>query len=166
MVLLKTTDESAATEAVGLYRERFGTVGLFENKVYPGIVDCLVRLRDEGHELSIATSKPRVFAKRIIEHFELTEYFSVVDGSELDGTRCDKTSLLAYILEQRDQVDRDEAVMIGDRKFDMDGATANGIPGIGVLWGYGTIDELREAGASQCAESPSQLPAALKQAMS
>ena len=90
--LLHTTDQQLASEAVEIYRERFGTVGLFENDLYPGVANCLRELSLQGHSLSVATSKPTVFARKIIDHFELTEYFRAVDGSELDGTRCNKTS--------------------------------------------------------------------------
>lgn len=161
--LLDTTEDEPAFEALRIYRERFGTVGLFENKIYPDVEHCLETLSREGHCLSVATSKPTVFAERIVEHFELAEHFIAVDGSELDGTRCDKAALISHIL-VRDNLVPDEVIMIGDRKHDMIGAAANGVPGIGVLWGYGAEDELQEAGASRCVAHPSQLPAAVEQA--
>lgn len=161
--LLNTTDDKPASEALTIYRERFGSVGLFENEVYPGVEECLRTLSQQGHSLSVATSKPTVYARRIVEHFQLTEHFVGVDGSELDGTRCDKANLISHILD-RDGLASEDVVMIGDRKHDIVGASANAVPGIGVLWGYGAADELREAGATQCVERPCQLPAAIKKA--
>lgn len=162
LTLLDTDDGDLASKALEIYRERFGKVGLFENELYPGLEDCLREFSRSGHRLSVATSKPTVYARRIVEHFGLTGYFCVVDGSELDGTRTDKTSLIAHILE-RDGLDRGEVVMIGDRKYDMIGAVANEIPGLGVLWGYGSRDELRNAGASRLIEWPGDLPAVIKE---
>lgn len=163
LTLLKTTDHQLASRALEIYRERFGRVGLFENTLYPGVVGCLQELSQERHRLSVATSKPTVFAEQIVDHFELTEYFRSVDGSELDGTRCEKASLISHVLE-RDGLNAEGVVMIGDRKYDMIGAAANGVLGIGVLWGYGSIEELRDAGASQCVDLPGKLPAAIKEA--
>ena len=100
--------------------------------------------------------KRTIYAARIIEHFELAEYFDTVDGSELDGTRADKTSLIAHILE-REGIAPADAIMIGDREHDMIGTTANGVPGIGVLWGYGSEEELTSAGAFACIRSPRDL---------
>lgn len=155
--LLDTENVQLATQAVELYRERFSSVGLFENEIYPGIADCLQTLSRRGHTFSVATSKPTVFARKIIDHFELTNFFCAIDGSELDGTRGDKTSLIAHILD-RDQLLPGEVIMIGDRKHDMIGATNNLVRGIGVLWGYGSSEELMTAGASVCARAPGELP--------
>ena len=154
--LLESDDEGLVLEAVELYRERYGTIGLLENAIYPGIADSLEKLAGEGHSLSVATSKPTVFAKQIVDHFELSEFFSAVDGCELDGVRGDKSSLIAHVLE-RDGLVADEVVMIGDTKFDMIGAKNNGLRGVGVLWGYGSQEELLEAGASECLGEPSEL---------
>ena len=154
--LLDTEDDELAARALAIYRERFGTIGLFENEIYPGIVDCLSELKSKGYSLSVATSKPSVFAKRIIDHFDLTEFFLSVDGAELDGTHGDKTSLIAHIL-QRDNLQPGEVIMIGDRKYDITGAADNGVRGIGVLWGYGTREELESAGASSLVEIPGEL---------
>jgi len=161
--LLGTTDHRLASEALEIYRERFGKVGLFENELYPGIIDCLRALSEQGHMLSVVTSKPTLFATRIIDHFELTDHFVAIDGSELDGTRSDKSCLIAHVLE-RDHLDVADVIMIGDRRHDMIGAAANGVPGIGVLWGYGSIDELRGAGAAKCVKEPALLPAAVAEA--
>ena len=159
-ILLDTDDDEPASEALAIYRERFGTVGLFENEVYPGVINCLKALSTAGHVLSVATSKPTVFAKRIIDHFELSEFFVAVDGSELDGTRGDKKSLIAHILE-RDTLQPEKVMMIGDRKYDMTGAAENGVRGVGVLWGFGSHAELSNAGAALCIDHVSELPGAV-----
>jgi phosphoglycolate phosphatase len=154
---LLAPDSQLADVALEKYRERFSTVGLFENSVYPGIEEALNDLSRRGHSLYVATSKPRVYAERIIEHFGLTKYFRSVDGSELDGTRTDKAELIAYIL-KRESIAATGAVMIGDREHDMIGAVKNQVRGIGVLWGYGSREELEKAGADACIASPKELP--------
>jgi phosphoglycolate phosphatase len=141
---------------VASYRERYGRIGLFENEVYPEIETTLAELSGGGHVLHVATSKATIYAARIIDHFKLKQYFHTVDGSELDGTRADKTSLIAHILE-REGIAAADAIMIGDREHDMVGTTANGVPGIGVLWGYGSEEELTSAGAFACIRSPRDL---------
>lgn len=135
------------------YRERYASVGLFENEVYPDIVQALTDARRQGHTLHVATSKAEVYARRIITHFGMDAHFASVTGSELDGTRADKAELIAHIL-KREGIDPAQAVMIGDREHDMIGAAKNGIPAIGVLWGYGTGRELMESGATLCARVP------------
>ena len=145
--------ESQADLAVSYYRERFADVGLYENSVYPDIQDVLATLGQSRRRMFVATSKPRIFAERIIEHFGLTGYFERVFGSELDGTRVHKTDLLAYALEETD-VNASRAVMIGDRSHDMIGAKNNGMGAIGVLYGYGSKEELTEAGASHVCATP------------
>ncbi len=135
------------------YRERYGSVGLFENSVYPEIEDALAEAVRQGHSLHVATSKVGVYAKRIITHFGLDQHFTSVTGSEFDGTLADKSELIAHILE-REAIDPAQAVMIGDRKHDMIGARKNGVTAIGVLWGYGTGRELMESGANLCARKP------------
>ncbi|MCC8940220.1 HAD family hydrolase [Bradyrhizobium sp. Arg68] len=145
--------EEYADRAIELYRERFGTVGLFENSVYPDIAEVLAALRATPRRMFVATSKPHVFATRIIAHFGLSEHFDHVFGSELDGTRVNKVELLAYALE-RTGADPASAVMIGDRSHDVIGAKRNGIRAVGVTYGYGSAEELREAGASQLCATP------------
>jgi phosphoglycolate phosphatase len=135
------------------YRERYSSLGLFENEVYPDIVDALCDARSRGHTLHVATSKAEVFAQRIIPHFGLDEHFTSVTGSELDGTRSDKAEIIAHIL-KRENIEPSQAIMIGDREHDMIGAHKNGIPAIGALWGYGTGRELMESGATLCARTP------------
>ncbi len=142
--------------AILLYRERFADVGLFENEVYPGIEETLSALAGRGRRLFVATSKPSVYAERIIDHFKLRGHFERVFGSELDGTRSDKTELLDYALKAA-HVAPAGATMIGDRSHDMIGARNNGLTAIGVLYGYGSKEELLAAGAHQVCATPQQL---------
>lgn len=144
---------SRADLAVTLYRERFGDVGLYENAVYPDIEHILGALKASHGRLFVATSKARVFAERITEHFGLGGYFEHVFGAELDGTRVHKTDLLAYALETSG-VNASEALMIGDRSHDMIGAKNNGMDAVGVLYGYGSKEELIGAGASHVCATP------------
>jgi phosphoglycolate phosphatase len=143
-------------EGVRHFRERFGDVGLFENEVYPDIPELLSRLNEQGHVLHIATSKPEVFARRILDHFNLAGSFASIHGSKLDGTRSDKGELIAYILGEQ-SIEHNDSVMIGDRKHDILGAINNDVPGVGVLWGYGSRDELEGAGATACIQQPNDL---------
>ena len=145
--------DHAADAAVAFYRERFSDVGLFENGVYDGVPEVLTTLRASGHRLFVATSKPHVFAERIIDHFGLRDHFERVFGSELDGTRVDKSDLLEYALKEA-AVDPSRTLMIGDRSHDMVGARNNGMKGIGVLYGYGNRDELTQAGALHVCATP------------
>ena len=145
--------ETSADLAVSYYRERFSDIGLYENGVYDGIGEVLTSLCASGHRLFVATSKPHVFAERIIDHFGLRDHFERVFGSELDGTRVDKSHLLEYALKQA-SVDPSKTLMIGDRSHDMVGAVNNGMKGIGVLYGYGSRDELLAAGAHHVCATP------------
>ncbi len=159
--LLGADGDRLADAAVLKYRERFGSIGLFENVLYPGIETALADLKNAGHSLCVATSKPTVFAERIVEHFGLTKYFSSVNGSELDGTHSDKASLIAHILE-RDAIAPGDALMIGDREHDIIGAFRNGVAALGVLWGYGSKEELEKAGAFACVASLQELLEAIR----
>ncbi|MBB3021175.1 phosphoglycolate phosphatase [Microvirga lupini] len=152
--LLGMADE--APEAVRLYRERFSDVGLFENEVYAGIPAVLRILQDKGIRLYVATSKPHVFARRILDHFELSRFFVGIYGSELDNRNADKRDLIRHILEQ-ERFDPAQAVMIGDREHDAIGAKANGIMSIGVTWGYGSREELLAAGVACLVDDPQAL---------
>ena len=145
--------EARADLAVSLYRERFGDIGLYENKVYPDIENILAALKQSHGRLFVATSKASVSAERIIDHFRLRDYFERVFGAELDGTRADKADLLAYAL-KNSAVNPNCALMIGDRSHDIIGAKKNGMAAIGVLYGYGSERELIEAGASHICATP------------
>lgn len=154
--LMETDDKQNIQKTISIYRERFSSIGLFENEVYPNIHQLLKKLQADKHHLYVATSKPTVYAKKIIEHFKLNQYFIEVYGSELDGTRSNKVELLSYIL-RKERISPKHTCMIGDRKYDMKAAEANGIHGIGVLWGYGSIDELKTYGAENYAKTPTDL---------
>ncbi|WP_456735381.1 MULTISPECIES: HAD family hydrolase [unclassified Bradyrhizobium] len=152
-----TGTDALADQALLLYRERFSDVGLYENALYPGIHDTLAALAATSARIFVATSKPAVYATRIVEHFGLKPYFERVFGSELDGTRVDKRDLLRYALAET-EVDPRQAIMIGDRSHDVVGARTNGMTAIGVLYGYGNEAELRDAGAHHvCAAHPELL---------
>ncbi len=151
--------EADADRGVALYRERFGEVGLYENAVYPEIEATLAALQSRAR-LFVATSKAHVYADRIIDHFGLRRYFEHVFGAELDGTRANKGDLLAFAIE-RTGADPSRSLMIGDRSHDIVGAKTNGIDGIGVLYGYGSREELLEAGAVQLCATPGAILAHL-----
>ena len=142
--------------AVEVYRERYAATGLFENSVYDGIEACLETLLSRADSIYIATSKPTVYSERIIEHFGIGDFFKVIYGAHLDGSLGKKSELLAHLLE-RESLDPGACVMIGDRHYDMVGARANGIRAIGVLWGYGSEEELLTAGASRLCRHPAEI---------
>jgi len=150
-------DAARANEALRLYRQRYAEIGKFENELIPGIVDALQPVRETGCFLSVATSKLESYSRDIIAHFGLNQYFDAVHGSQLDGARADKSELIAHIAAS-EGLDPARTVMIGDRLHDVHGASKNGIPTIGVLWGFGDRSELEQAGAAAIAERPDQLP--------
>lgn len=154
--LLPEPTAGRVAEAIAHYRTRFSATGIFENRLYEGIQPALAQLTQEGASLHLATSKPHVFARQILEYFALEAYFASVHGSELDGVRSHKADLIAYVLEQ-EAIAPTEAVMVGDRAYDIVGAVANKIPAVGVLWGYGSRIELVEAGADRLLVQPSEL---------
>jgi phosphoglycolate phosphatase len=145
-----------AESAIQHYRDRFGDVGYRENELYPGITDVLTALNEHDVRLFVATSKPTFYARKIIEHFGLSSYFEDVCGSELDGTRADKTDLLAWIVAEKG-LEPTSTAMIGDRRHDIIGARNNAIDSIAVLYGYGSRQELSEAGAAHFCARPSDL---------
>ncbi len=144
-------------KAIDLYRARFVDAGWLENKPYEGIHDALETLSAAGYTLFVATSKPRVHAKRIVEHFGMGPFIEDVYGCELDGTRSNKAELLKYATDENP--DAEKRMMVGDRKHDLIGAIANGMRPIGVAYGYGSVEELRNAGAVDIASTPASLPA-------
>ena len=147
-------------QALVYYREHFGTKGLFENVPYEGIGDCLARLKEAGLRLFVATSKPEPLSLRILEHFDLIKYFEAVAGSTMDEQRTKKGEVIAYALSTYG-LDPAETVMVGDRKHDVIGARENGVPCVGVLYGYGSRAELTEAGAAALAADLNELTALL-----
>jgi phosphoglycolate phosphatase len=144
--LLGSADPELNARTITIYRERYATLGLFENSVYPGISAGLSALGEAGFTLWVVTSKPEVFANRIIDHFELRRHFKRVYGSELNGERSHKGELIAHVLASEGVHDA-QAWMIGDRMHDIRGAKQNTLRSAGVLWGYGSRAELAEAGA-------------------
>ncbi len=156
--LLVSKDDDFIERAVSVYRERFGTVGLFENSVYPGVREGLGKLRSAGFRLWVVTSKPQVFADRVIDHFELRDDFEGVYGPELTGERGDKAELIAHVL-RLEGLRASDTWMVGDRSHDVVGARKNGVRSAGVLWGYGSGDELLGAGAEVVLASMGELVA-------
>ena len=156
---------SQADEALALYREYFSVNGLFENEVYEGIAGMLESLRAAGTSLIIATSKPEEYTVRILERFKLDTYFDFVGGNTLDEKRPTKGSVIAYIREQISDISPENTVMVGDRKYDMSGAREHGLRGIGVLYGYGSRQELEDAGAAFIAKSVEELGSLLQALM-
>lgn len=139
--------DEQATEALRQYRVRFSDVGMFENRVYDGIVPLLSALRAHGLRLAVATSKPTVFSEKILEHFGLAAYFEEIVGSELNGHRVEKADVIAEAM-VRMGVSPADVWMVGDRCFDVEGAHVHGIPAVGVTWGYAADEaELHEADA-------------------
>jgi phosphoglycolate phosphatase len=153
---LETDDSESIEQAIAHYRERFETTGWQENTPYPGIADALRTLAERGHRMFVCTSKPQRYAERIIDHFELTRYFEAVYGPDLAGSLEDKRKLLAHALAERG-IDAPRAVMIGDRAHDMLAARASQVIGLGVLYGYGSTEELLESGALALCESVASL---------
>lgn len=157
-------DDAAVEAAIEGYRERFATVGIFENKVYNGIPEVLDQMRQDGWTLAVATSKPEPFANRIVDHFGLADYFEVVAGATMDGSRRHKKDVIAHALDQLGGKPSGvaKAVMIGDRDVDIKGGQAHGLSTIGVVWGYGSVEELIDASPSALAAHPSEIPEALQ----
>lgn len=149
--------ESDALLAIEKYRERFSTVGIFENKLYSGTVKMLQNLKALGITLAVASSKPEVYTKKIIEHFDLSEFFDAVCGSELDGKRTAKSEVIKYALSFLGNPPLDDTIMVGDRKHDIIGAKKVGIRSIGVLYGFGSLDELVAAKADYIAEKTAEV---------
>ena len=149
--------EENAHRAVEYYRERFRDIGIFENAVYEGIPELLRELSENRYELIIATSKPEEFAKRIAKHFDIEKYFSLIAGATFDGRLSVKKDIINYALEAKGITDKSSVVMIGDRHHDTEGAAAMGVDCIGVLYGYGSREELVESGATYIAETVSDI---------
>ena len=155
-------DKNEAERAVSLYRQYFRDRGIFENQVYDGIKQLLGTLKAKGKVVGLATSKPEVYAKQILEHFELDGDFDFISGSMMSGERTDKGEVIAWAVQllgekQKQKYTAEEMVMIGDREHDVIGARKNRITSIGVLYGYGSREELTEAGADAVVSSVGEL---------
>ncbi len=142
-------------EAVRIYRSRYIPIGKFENTPYPGIRELLEKLQKQGHRLYVATSKPEQMSIDILEHFDLAKYFTRICGASMDFSRNSKSAVIAYLLEQAGQ--EGDLVMVGDTAFDVIGAKAHGIPTIGVSWGYGTVEDMKKAGAAAIVHTTEEL---------
>lgn len=149
-------DGALAELALARYRERFAEIGIFENAVIPGIPEALDELAGQGCRLFLATAKPRVYAERIVTHFGFDRWLAGVFGAELDGRLGEKPALLAHALSA---TGARGGVMVGDRRHDVEGAAANGLRSVGVLWGYGDCDEF--GGADRIVAAPAELAAAV-----
>lgn len=146
-----------AQDMVDTYREYFAVKGLFENRVYDGAESMLAKLNRAGVELVLATSKPEKFARQILEHFELDKYFEHVVGAMLDGKLGRKSDIIKKALKDLEIKDHQQVIMVGDREYDISGANDSGLDSIGVLYGFGRREELRQAGATQIAESTEEV---------
>ena len=167
-------DEKQAEQAVAGYRERFATVGLYENTLYPGMAGMLAGLQAAGCHLAVASSKPEHFVRQILDYFQITDYFEVIVGSGLDGSRAGKEEVIREALDRWFGVNAQEQddpegkegdspglpegiVMVGDRSFDVEGARAAGIPCVGVTFGYASPGELERSGADWLAGTVEEL---------
>ena len=147
--------EGGVETAIEIYRSRYVPTGMFENTPYPGTKSMLAALKAQGHQLFVATSKPEGMATAILEKFQLSPYFDLICGASLDDTRDSKDKVIAYLLEKTGG--KDEYIMVGDTAYDVEGAAVNGIPTIGVAWGYGKVEDMEAAGAKAIAHSPAEL---------
>ena len=143
-ILKVDVSDDLAEQALLGYRERFAVTGLFENEVYPDVKTTLAALTARGFQLFLATAKPTIYAKQILVHFDLAQYFTEIYGSELSGERTNKGDLISYILEEQNLIAA-ECLMVGDREYDILGARRNGIETIAVEYGYGSDAEIRAA---------------------
>lgn len=146
-----------ALEISHVYREYYSVKGIFENEVYDGIEQLLKKLQKSGKRIIVATSKPEIFAKQILDHFSLSQYFEYIAGSNMDETRTSKSEVIEYALKSCDITDLTKVIMVGDREHDILGAKKVGTASIGVLWGYGSREELDFAGANYIAETPDEV---------
>ena len=154
--LLDTDDAQLLEQAVELYRQRFSTVGLFENRVYAGVPETLAALRRRGYRLFLATAKPRIFAEQILAHFDLAQFFETAHGSELNGHLTDKPALVRHILAV-EGLAPERTMIIGDRKYDIVGGKVNGLATGAVTYGYGTVEELHAASPDAVFDTPEQI---------
>ena len=148
-----------AEEAVAVYRERYVPIGMFENTPYPGIRELLESLKDAGHTLYVASSKPEWMCVDILKHFDLDKYFTMICGATMDTSRTNKEAVIEYLIQENGK--SENMIMVGDTKFDVIGAKYHGIPCIGVSWGYGSVSDMQEAGAMSIANSVEELNALL-----
>ena len=145
-----------AIEATDIYRERYRPIGILECSLYPGVEECIRTLKAEGYQIGMASSKPEEFCRRILEHFGLLDRFRMVSGPEFDGTRGEKHEVIDYAIETLGLTDRKRILMVGDRQDDILGARHCAVPAAGVLWGFGSKEELTAAGATVLFQTPAE----------
>ena len=144
-------------KAEAYYRDYFKDTGIYENEIYEGIKDVLSTLKNSGKKIYLATSKPEEFANRILEYFEIAEYFDFISAATMDGSRSKKVDIVKYAVENINTSDTSIIVMIGDRLYDIEGAKETNINSIGVTYGYGGREELVKAGADYIVDEPLEL---------
>lgn len=149
--------EKMAMKAIEAYRKRFEKIGIYENSVYPGIESLLKELNKAKKKVMLATSKPEIYARQILDYFHLTPYFTFIGGSSLDGSISQKDQVIHLVLERNKINDKNKAVMVGDRKHDIEGAKKTGLDSVGVLYGYGDRQELSLAGANYIVQDIKEL---------
>ena len=142
-----------AEVAIEKYRERYVPKGMYENRLYAGMEEALQRLKESGKVLIVATSKPEKFAVTILKHFGVDGYFDDICGADQSANRNNKEEVIQYVLEKHELTDLSDVLMVGDRKYDVEGARACGLSCVGVLYGFGNREELEEAGAEYIAET-------------
>ena len=150
-------DEKQALQAVEYYREYFREDGIFENVVYEGIPEMLGELKNRGAIVALATSKPYEFSVRILDHFDLHQYFDIVGAATMDGRISRKADVISHLIDKLRENEKSSILMIGDRDQDIDGAKASGLQSAGVLWGHGSREELMDAGADYIVSVPSDI---------
>ncbi|MBR2490019.1 MAG: HAD-IA family hydrolase [Ruminiclostridium sp.] len=144
-----------AAEATKIFRGRYNVTGKFENAPYPGMIDLLKTLKGQGYRLFVATSKPEVTAREVLDHFGMTEYFEEICGADLEKGRDTKDQVITYLKETVGTLEN--VVMVGDTDYDVLGAKAHGIPTIGVTWGYGNAESMTACGAVAIATTMAKL---------
>ncbi len=155
-ILLQSYGDDKVGEAVAAYRQHYGESELLGSVPYPGIGNSLEEMKRTGLQIYLATSKRAIFASRILDHLKFATYFDGIYGSVPSGELDHKPELLAHIVSKH-SLSPPHSLMVGDRRYDISGARAVGMRGLGVLWGYGTRDELETAGADQLVDSPADL---------
>ena len=149
--------DEQAVQAIKYYRENFSVTGLYENKVYDGIPEMLEALQTKGVKIALATSKPYEFSIKILKHFDLYKYFDFFGAATMDGRISKKADVISHLLDEMGAESKDEILMVGDRYHDIEGAKANDLKSAGVLWGYGSKEELQNAGAEYILSEPLEI---------
>lgn len=150
--------EEQAYEAVSIYRERYNRIGIYECSLYPGVEECIRHLKAEGYRIGMASSKPEVSCRRILEHFGILSLFDEVVGATFDGTRDKKEQVLQEVFRRWPDLSREEMCLIGDTIFDVEGAKSVGISCVAVTFGFGNLEQMKAAGIAGICEDMRKLP--------